>query len=76
MAVVSGFGRLNILVNHVGILLDRSVLKMSDDDFDQVINVHLGWTLGRITPILGYARPVRIPTCHDGHLHIRRAGRK
>src|SRR5699024_10026959 len=43
-AAVSEFGRLDILVNNAGILRDRSLLKMSDDDFEQVINVHLRGT--------------------------------
>src|SRR5699024_647949 len=43
-AAVSEFGRLDILVNNAGILRDRSLLKMSDEDFDQIINVHLRGT--------------------------------
>ncbi|MBE1515642.1 SDR family NAD(P)-dependent oxidoreductase [Nesterenkonia halotolerans] len=43
-AAVSSFGRLDILVTNAGILRDRSLLKMSDDDFDAVINVHLKGT--------------------------------
>ncbi len=40
-AAVSEFGRLDILVTNAGILRDKSLLKMTDDDFDAVINVHL-----------------------------------
>ncbi|NWN88537.1 MAG: SDR family oxidoreductase [Micrococcaceae bacterium] len=43
-AAVEEFGQLDILVNNAGILRDRSLLKMSDDDFDAVINVHLRGT--------------------------------
>jgi 3-oxoacyl-[acyl-carrier protein] reductase len=35
------FGRLDILVNNAGILRDNLLFKMSDDDWDQVIAVHL-----------------------------------
>lgn len=43
-AAVDTYGRLDILVNNAGILRDRSLLKMSDEDFDLVINVHLRGT--------------------------------
>jgi len=35
------FGKLNILVNNAGILRDRMIFNMSEDDFDAVIAVHL-----------------------------------
>lgn len=35
------FGRLDILVNNAGILRDNLLFKMSDDDWDMVVNVHL-----------------------------------
>jgi 3-oxoacyl-[acyl-carrier protein] reductase len=41
---VETFGRLDILVTNAGILRDRSLLKMTDDDFDAVIGVHLRGT--------------------------------
>ncbi len=41
---VGEFGGLDILVNNAGILHDRSLLKMTDDDFDAVIGVHLRGT--------------------------------
>src|SRR5699024_6218862 len=51
---VSEFGRLDILVNNAGILRDRSLLKMSDDDFDQVINVHLRGTFTCVRAAFDY----------------------
>ena len=41
---VHEFGRLDVLVTNAGILRDTVVWKMSDDDFDDVIRVHLRGT--------------------------------
>ncbi|MCY0900700.1 MAG: 3-oxoacyl-ACP reductase FabG [Firmicutes bacterium] len=38
------YGRLDILVNNAGIIRDNLIHKMTDDDFDQVIGVHLKGT--------------------------------
>jgi len=40
-AVAKEFGRLDILVNNAGILRDNLIMRMTDDDFDAIINVHL-----------------------------------
>ena len=39
--VVEHFGQLDILVNNAGITRDNLLFKMSDDDWDRVISVHL-----------------------------------
>jgi NAD(P)-dependent dehydrogenase (short-subunit alcohol dehydrogenase family) len=41
---LSEFGSIDILVNNAGILRDRSLLKMSEEEFDAVIGVHLKGT--------------------------------
>lgn len=41
---VSSFGRLDIMVTNAGILRDKVLWNMSDDDFDQVIETHLRGT--------------------------------
>lgn len=40
-AAVHEFGRLDILVANAGVLRDRVLWKMSDDDFDLVVETHL-----------------------------------
>jgi 3-oxoacyl-[acyl-carrier protein] reductase len=39
--VVEHFGRLDILVNNAGILRDNLLFRMSDDEWDAVISIHL-----------------------------------
>ncbi len=35
------FGQIDVLVNNAGIVRDRSLLKMTEDDFDAVVAVHM-----------------------------------
>jgi 3-oxoacyl-[acyl-carrier protein] reductase len=39
--VVSGLGEPTVLVNNAGVIRDNLLFKMSDDDWDTVLNVHL-----------------------------------
>jgi NAD(P)-dependent dehydrogenase (short-subunit alcohol dehydrogenase family) len=63
---VDKFGRIDILVNNAGIVRDRSIGKMTEDDFDAVIAVHLKGTFncGRhALPLMkeqGYGRVINI----------------
>jgi NAD(P)-dependent dehydrogenase (short-subunit alcohol dehydrogenase family) len=41
---LSRFGRIDVLVNNAGILRDRTLLNMSEDDFERVLDVHLRGT--------------------------------
>ena len=61
---MDAFGRIDILVNNAGILRDKSFHKMSLDDFDLVVQVHLlgaGYCSHAVWPIMrdqGYGRIV------------------
>jgi NAD(P)-dependent dehydrogenase (short-subunit alcohol dehydrogenase family) len=41
---VDAFGRLDVMVTNAGVLRDRVLWKMSDEDFDTVVEVHLRGT--------------------------------
>ena len=47
---IDNFGKLNIVVNNAGILRDRMIFNMSEEDWDAVIAVHLKGTLQRRPP--------------------------
>ncbi|MEI8358812.1 MAG: SDR family NAD(P)-dependent oxidoreductase [Deltaproteobacteria bacterium] len=63
---VDSFGRLDILVNNAGIVRDRTIVKMTEEDFDAVLSVHLkgSFNCGRhAIPVMrdqGYGRIVNI----------------
>jgi NAD(P)-dependent dehydrogenase (short-subunit alcohol dehydrogenase family) len=43
-SAIDAFGRLDVLVNNAGILRDKMIFTMSEDEFDSVIAVHLKGT--------------------------------
>jgi NAD(P)-dependent dehydrogenase (short-subunit alcohol dehydrogenase family) len=63
---VEQFGQLDILVNNAGIVRDRTLVKMSEEDFDAVIAVHLKGTFNcsrHAAPVMkeaGYGRIINI----------------
>jgi NAD(P)-dependent dehydrogenase (short-subunit alcohol dehydrogenase family) len=48
---VEAFGHVDILVNNAGILRDKSLLKMTEADWDAVVRVHLKGTFSVTQPI-------------------------
>ncbi|OGN94463.1 MAG: hypothetical protein A2Z75_06455 [Chloroflexi bacterium RBG_13_50_10] len=55
-AAISNFGKLNILVNNAGILRDRMFFNMSEQEWDEVIAVHLKGTFNCARHACGYWR--------------------
>lgn len=53
---VDTFGRLDILVTNAGVLRDTVLWKMSDEDFDLVVNVHLRGTFTCMREAASYMR--------------------
>jgi NAD(P)-dependent dehydrogenase (short-subunit alcohol dehydrogenase family) len=53
---VSAFGRLDVLVNNAGILRDRMLVNLTEQDWDQVINVHLKGTFAPLRHAANYWR--------------------
>ena len=54
-AVINEFGRIDVLVNNAGITRDTLLLRMSEEDFDAVLNVNTKGafcTLKHIVPIM------------------------
>lgn len=57
---IENFGRLDILVTNAGVLRDKSLLKMTDEDFDLVINVHLRGTFTCVREAYGYFKENKV----------------
>jgi len=53
---VSEFGKLDIVVNNAGILRDRMLFNMAEEEFDDIIAVHLKGTFGMTRHAAAYFR--------------------
>ncbi len=53
---VSKFGKLNILVNNAGIVRDKMIFNMGEEDWDRVIAIHLKGTFNCIRHACAYWR--------------------
>ncbi|WP_448811525.1 SDR family NAD(P)-dependent oxidoreductase [Agromyces bauzanensis] len=60
-AALDTFGRLDILVTNAGVLRDTVLWKMSDEDFDTVINVHLRGTFTCVREAATHMREAGVP---------------
>lgn len=61
------FGKLDIVVNVAGILRDRMIFNMSEQEWDDVIRVHLRGHYSTLRPAAAYWREQRNP---DGNFRI------
>jgi NAD(P)-dependent dehydrogenase (short-subunit alcohol dehydrogenase family) len=62
---VSEFGRLDVLVNAAGILRDRMVFNMSEQEWDDVIRVHLKGTFNTTKFAAAHWRALRDPSAQN-----------
>jgi NAD(P)-dependent dehydrogenase (short-subunit alcohol dehydrogenase family) len=53
---IDNFGKLNVLVNNAGILRDRMIFNMSEEDWDAVIDVHLKGSFNMSRHVCAYWR--------------------
>jgi 3-oxoacyl-[acyl-carrier protein] reductase len=69
---LDAFGDIDVLVNNAGILRDRMLHKMSEEEFDDVIRVHLKgtWACGRA--IVQHWRPIAKTEAESGTLKHRK----
>jgi NAD(P)-dependent dehydrogenase (short-subunit alcohol dehydrogenase family) len=58
---VQEFGKLDVLVNVAGILRDRMIFNLSEEDWDAVIRVHLKGHYSTVRPAAAYFREQRDP---------------
>lgn len=52
--IISEFGRIDILVNNAGITRDKLILRMTEEDWDQVIDVNLKGTFNCTKAVIKY----------------------
>jgi NAD(P)-dependent dehydrogenase (short-subunit alcohol dehydrogenase family) len=64
---VEKFGALDVVVNVAGILRDRMIFNLTEQEWDDVIRVHLKGHFSTIKPAAGYWREQRNP---DGHYRL------
>lgn len=54
--VIQRFGRIDILINNAGIIRDRTLLNMTDEDWDMVLNVNLTGAFNTTKAVLPFMK--------------------
>jgi NAD(P)-dependent dehydrogenase (short-subunit alcohol dehydrogenase family) len=62
---IETYGRLDVLVNVAGILRDRMVFNMTEEDWDAVVRVHMKGTFNTVRHASAYWRSERNPDAHN-----------
>jgi NAD(P)-dependent dehydrogenase (short-subunit alcohol dehydrogenase family) len=62
-AAIDAFGGLDILINNAGILRDKTLFNMEENDWDQVIAVHLKGHFNCTKPFASYIRETNRMDC-------------
>lgn len=71
-AALDAYGEVDVLVNNAGVLRDRMLHKMSEEEFDLVIQVHLKgtWACGRA--VVQHWRPIAKQEAASGNPKLRK----
>ena len=65
--IIEGYGKIDILVNNAGVLRDRSFLKMTQEEWDTVINVNLSALFTTTQAVLPHMREAVMVASYRPH---------
>jgi 3-oxoacyl-[acyl-carrier protein] reductase len=71
-SAIDAFGEIDVLVNNAGILRDKMLHNMTEDDFDAVVQVHLKGTWARGRAVVQHWRPLAKSEAAEGRARHRK----